>query len=138
MDRQSYVGGLKGHKYLGLVSDNTPDMRSRLVLGGQSERIIPIDITQLFIVIRVAEGPLPASSFDNICGVEGCPESATYSSSVWHVVRDSREIIPAYSSGNQGEAKLGGRRHPLTFIVTQKPILVSSLRKAGLASSTWL
>ncbi|KAG8873847.1 hypothetical protein FRB97_006416 [Tulasnella sp. 331] len=71
---------MSGYKYLGMVSDGTDDMRSRLVLGMQTH------------------GSVPATSLATYCELAECTDNSTYSSQIWHVNRSSREIIPAFTN----------------------------------------
>ncbi|KAG8990296.1 hypothetical protein FRB90_001831 [Tulasnella sp. 427] len=76
-----------GHRNLGLVFDGSPDMRSRLVLGPNTL------------------GHIPATELE-YCEAGHCHVNSTYSSQIWHVDRASREIMPAFTSGDQ-ETDLG-------------------------------
>ncbi|KAG8949912.1 hypothetical protein FRC04_008215 [Tulasnella sp. 424] len=75
------------NKHLGLIFDGSPDMYSRLVLGPSTSAHIP------------------AAGLE-YCRVSQCHTNSTYSSQVWHVDRASREIMPAFTSGDE-ETDLG-------------------------------
>lgn len=52
-----------------------------------------------------ANNHIPARELGSFCGIEECSDNATYSSQVWHVDIDAREVMTAYSSEDKGELR---------------------------------